>query len=121
MPNIILISLDSGKYDYFKLQINDSLKILHNAVFDLISKHNACPVTRENFFEMTEGASTIERVNNFKTNNAYEKYHPHITIGISVIKTPLKFPIIFKPKSVGLFHLEIHATCKQLFDSFDLQ
>jgi hypothetical protein len=120
MPEITLTSLGIGKYTHFNLDITGLLKNLHNAIFDLISKYNAGDVTTENFFEMDKSSSLIDWVNNYKNNSAYDKYHPHITLGIGTPEIALEFPIIFKPKSVGFFHLGIHGTCKKLIASFDL-
>ncbi|MBP9711556.1 MAG: hypothetical protein KBD55_00800 [Candidatus Pacebacteria bacterium] len=121
MPEVTLTSLGSGKYCHFNLYVSEELQTLHNAVFDLITKHSAGVVTKENFFELSESSSIIDWVNNFKINSAYENYHPHITLGKGVTDTQLEFPITFKPISVGLFHLGKHGTCKKLLNSFELK
>lgn len=121
IPEVSLTGLGSGKYNHFTLEVNENLQKLHNTVFDLITKYSAGIVVKENFFEMYEPGSLIDWVNNFKENSAYEKYHPHITLGIGITEIPLNFPIIFKPVSVGFFHLGKYGTCKKMLNTFNLK
>mgnify|MGYP001584093207 CR=1 FL=1 len=120
-PEIKIISLGAGKYNHFNIEVSEKLKEIHTKVFDLISKYSAGIVSKENFYEMKEHGSLVDWVNNFKINSAYENYHPHITLGIGVEEKPLEFPMIFKPVSVGFFHLGKHGTCKKLIANFDFR
>ncbi len=120
-PEVKITSLGAGKYNHFSLEVSDELKNIHTYVFDLIQKYNAGIVAKENFYEMKEHGSLVDWVNNFKMNSAYENYHPHITLGIGIKEMLLAFPIIFKPKSVGFFHLGVHGTCKKLLGNFDFK
>ena len=121
MPEVVLTSLASGKYDHFTVGASENLQSLHNIIFDVITKHGAGPVTTENFFELSEPSSIIDWVNNFKENSAYSNYHSHITLGVGIKEIPLKFPITFKPKSIGFFHLGKHGTCKKMLADFKLE
>ena len=120
ISEITLTSLTLSKYNQFTLEVDEHLQNLHNAVFDAIVKHSAGEVTAEHFFEMNKSTSLINWVNNFKENNAYANYHPHVTIGRDITEIPLAFPITFKPESVGLFHLGKHGVCKKLITTFDI-
>lgn len=113
--------MGSGKYVYFNLDVSHCLQSLHNSVFDLITKHNAGIITKENIFELSETSSIVDWVNSFKKNSAYENYHPHITLGKGTVESNLEFPTTFKPVSMGLFHLGKHGTCKKLLASFDFK
>lgn len=117
-----LNSLKTGKYLYFEVEVSEQLKNLHKKVFDVISKNTAGEVAFENFFEMFEYSTVVDWVNNFAKNSAYENYSAHITLGKDVegCDTDLEFPVSFKPKEIGIFHLGIHGTCKQKIKSFIL-
>lgn len=121
IPEITIISLGSKKYAEFEVEPSADLKKLHNAVFDLITKYDAGAVIPENFFETPGSDSLIKWVNNFKKNNAYSLYNPHITLGVGITKVPLDFPITFKPAAIGLFHLGIHGTCKKALFRYNLK
>lgn len=116
--DIALISIGVGKYSHFNIEMTDSLRKLHTNVIDLISKYSAGDVDVEHFYEMTERGSLIDWVNNFKVNASYEKYNPHVTLGVGIADVSINFPIIAKPKSIGLFHLGKHGTCKKLLQEF---
>ncbi len=118
--NLHLISFSKDKNTYLDFEISQELRELHESIIDLISSYNAGDVGIKNFFEMEKPSSLINWVNNFKVNSSYDKYHPHITLGIDVKESPLDFPITFKPVSLGLFHLGTHGTCKKLLVKFSL-
>jgi hypothetical protein len=121
MPEIILTSFGTGKYNHFNLEIGDNLKKLHADVFDLITKYSAGFVTEKDFFEIDQPNSLTDWVNNFKENSAYKNYHPHITLGVGITEIPLEFPMVFRPVSVGLFHLGRNGTCKKMIENFYLK
>lgn len=120
-PVIKLSGMGAGKYTHFAVEVDTVLQNLHNSIFDLITKYSAGTVDTENFFEMPAPSSLIDWVNNFKSNNAYENYHAHITLGVDITTPPPEFPIFFKPAAVGFFHLGVHGTCKKLLGKFELK
>jgi len=115
-----LISYSKDKDAYLNFEVTQRLRELHENILNLISNYHAGDVGIENFFEMKKPSSLIDWVNNFKINSSYDKYHPHIILGIDAKEIPLEFPITFRPVSLGLFHLGAHGTCKELLAKFSL-
>ena len=121
ISNIIIDNLRSGKYFTFKIRKTQNLMDFHNSIFNVLKKYDTSFVEYSNFFELAENSAIVDWLNNFEINSAYEKYDPHITLGLNNnSKINKEFPIIFKPLSVGIFHLGKHGTCKKKLYEFPI-
>ncbi len=67
--------------------------------------------------------STLDWIRNFKSDHSYEKYEPHITLGITQEKFELRsndFPRIISVDEITLCHLGNFNTCRIILGKWQL-
>jgi len=62
----------------------------------------------------------IEYLRNFRTEHSFEKFRPHITLGVGKAENKSKFPIPFTASKIALCHLGNYGTCRKILFSTEL-
>lgn len=62
--------------------------------------------------------NAVQWVNHFKTQSAFDKFFPHITIGKGKIEAKVE-KVRFTASTLALCHLGNHCACRKIFFSFE--
>ncbi len=104
------------------IESNSLLLKLHEEIITTVKIHFSARADEHSIYGGEKGLpGTLEWINNFLSQNSYEKFWPHITLGYG--KTTfdeLKVNPIRADK-LALFHLSNHCTCQKLLASFPLK
>lgn len=101
---------------------NRSLTALHFRLLNGVNlvNHITCP---EGYVGMRAGEESLLYIKQFTKQYSRQKYVPHITLGDGNLpkgELGINFPIDFEARTVALFHLGDHNTCRELLASWEL-
>ncbi len=117
--------LDFGKmssgYEIVTLHIQKQPDIqqLHEMITSELSPYLSSEGSGNDFHE-PQGDGALFYIKNFKTVASFEKYNPHITLGLGKLEG-VKFPIEFTADKLALCHLGDNYTCVKILWSTELK
>jgi 2'-5' RNA ligase len=93
---------------------------LHNEVMNRLESYMDSNVTADMIYPSGEIAeSTLMWIRHYRTNSAFAKFLPHITLGYGRLDE-FSFPAEFYPSKLALCHLGNHCTCRKILAAVDL-
>ncbi|MGA3150466.1 MAG: hypothetical protein ABSD10_02545 [Candidatus Saccharimonadales bacterium] len=112
-PLILKAKLVNTPYRYFKIDRTKDIDNLHDQVMASSKNLILYDIKPEYFYDSPVRESSVEYVRNFQKKAAYEKYDPHISLGI-VKPTSHEQAISFVTKRLTICHLGNYNTCRKI-------
>ena len=109
----------SSKHVCFEIKNNETLQKLHEEIMTKLSSYLSYDATTDMcFFPPPVIEKTLTWINNYR-NTSFEKFYPHITLGISKVKDK-ELNIEFIASKLAVCHLGNYCTCRKVIISSDL-
>lgn len=99
-----------------------ALQTLHEAVMRAVARfftHEAAPAMFVDPTSVT--ASTLGWVNDYQVAASFDRYWPHITLGVGRLPEGLWLPARSQASRLALCHLGPHCTCRRILFETSLQ
>lgn len=91
------------------------LQSLHETVMRRIAPYMTYDATREMFVDPhATRASSAQWVNNYPKAASFERFSPHITIGIGRLEASVPLPMYCRASRLALCHLGHDCTCRRI-------
>lgn len=91
------------------------LQSLHETVFNRLSPLLAHDATAEDFIDFPDVApASVDWVNRYPEAAAFERFSPHITLGIGALTPGTSFPPRGAAPRLALCHLGNYCTCREI-------
>lgn len=127
IPKLEIYGIDTekirGDITVSSLGINKITEIqeLHEKISREFKEIFSGEATREMFC----GSVSMEEfsyIDDFSEIASFQKFYPHITIGLGEIQNPpISFPIKFRPAKIAICHLGDYYTCRKILWDKDLK
>lgn len=117
----LFLSIDkiSSEHVGFEIENNETLQKLHEEIMTKLSPYLSYDATIDMFFSPPPVVEkTLIWIDNYK-NESFEKFYPHITLGISKIEDK-ELNIEFTASKLAVCHLGNYCTCRKVLISSDL-
>ena len=116
----LTINKIGGKNVCFDIKNNEGLQRLHETIMTKLlpflsydAKTDLC------LFPPPFAEKTLFWINNYKEKSSFENFHPHITLGISKLKSE-ELNINFTTSKLAICHLGNYCTCRKILHSVNL-
>jgi hypothetical protein len=98
------------------------LQALHDAVRRTIEPHLSHDATPEMFVDPSSiSSSTIRWVNEYWASASFDRFWPHVTLGMGILPEGLSLPAPGLASRLALCHLGAHCTCRRILADTPLQ
>ena len=109
----------SSEHVCFEIENNESLQKLHEEIMTKLSPYLSYDATTDMCFSPPPVVEkTLTWINNYR-NTSFEKFYPHITLGISKVDDK-ELNIEFTASKLAVCHLGNYCTCRKVIISSDL-
>jgi len=103
----------SSEYVCFEIKNDETLQKLHEEIMTKLSPYLSYDATIDMCFSPpTVVEKTLTWINNYK-NTSFEKFYPHITLGISKVEDK-ELNIEFTTSKLAVCHLGNYCTCRKV-------
>ncbi len=94
----------------------EELRTFHEEVMNKLKAIFSRDASREMFFSPPPvSLEEFSYINKFYEMAAFEKFYPHVTLGLGEIRdSKIKFPIKFKASTLAVCHLGDYYTCRKI-------
>ncbi len=115
----LTINKISSKHVSFEIENNGAIQNLHEEIMMQLSPYLSYNATTNMCFSPPPVVEkTLTWINNYK-NTSFEKFYPHITLGISKVEDK-EVKIEFTASKLAVCHLGNYCTCRKVIISSDL-
>jgi glycosyltransferase involved in cell wall biosynthesis/2'-5' RNA ligase len=115
------------KVSGFEIIKTKDLQLLHETVMNKLSPYFTYDVSSDMIYtlpnQQVEEVTTYW-IENYPKESSFEKFSPHITIGIGEVEGEtcgLKFPIQFNASKLALCHFGNYCTCREILLLYELK
>jgi len=119
--NLNFTGIQSGPTDANKIvstwevKRTAELQALHETIMNRMSLLLTPDATAEHFIGFPNiGATSVAWVNRFRNTAAFERFSPHITLGVGTFEPDTSFPQRGIAPRLALCHLGDHCTCRKI-------
>jgi 2'-5' RNA ligase len=108
------------KVSGFEIEKTTELQLLHETVMNRLSQYFTYNVSLDMVYALPNQQVeevTTHWIKNYPNESSFERFSPHITIGIGEVEGEtcgLKFPIKFNVSKLALCHLGNYCTCREM-------
>jgi 2'-5' RNA ligase len=114
------------KVSCLKIENSHAIQLLHETIMKRMSQYLTFDVSLDMIFlspnEIFEEC-TLNWIRNFKKESSFEKFSPHITLGIGELKgenIDTTFPMEFTATQLALCNLGNYCTCRKVISTYNL-
>ncbi len=105
--------LDKEYNPWLEIAKTKQLQELHNKVMNDFKAFASYDAKKEYFYDSLVRKESLDYVRRFAIESAYDKYYPHLTVGIGrMVDSPKE--IGFKAERLAICHLGDYNTCRKI-------
>lgn len=105
----------------FKVKNTKELQMLHEKVMQKLSRYFTYDAAAETLYSPSgTEESTLNWINSYPQNSAFENFLPHITIGFGKADN-IDEPVKFTASKLAVCHLGSHCTCRKILASAEFK
>ena len=104
----------------FEIDNSTDLQALHEAVMVRLDPFLSADVTAGMVCDELVAETTLAWVRDYRTQAAFERFWPHITVGYGRYQPAWSFPVTFRASDLAVCHLGNHCTCRRVLSRHGL-